>query len=224
MSRVGDRIRNLEDNFTERKLEGANSRDLRRTIVAFANSALEDHPGILYLGMADNGKVQGVTDPDALQKKIRRLCEHDCYPPIKTTSEVIPVEGKQVLAIVVPSSLKRPHFSGPAYIRIGSESLNASEELYEELITSRHSIAGALQAIQYETVTVTVIDKMLGNPQRLISSHTERHDCLIEEVTAHYVRLKNIKTGEYVTESLEGVSISYDDKRSKPMLVIRQIG
>ena len=44
------RLKDHEDNFTERKLEGAKSAELRKTLVAFANSVPEGRLAILFIG------------------------------------------------------------------------------------------------------------------------------------------------------------------------------
>ena|SRR5260370_41689791 len=43
------------DNFTERKPKGAKRDELRRTIVAFANSVSEAQSGVLYIGVLNDG-------------------------------------------------------------------------------------------------------------------------------------------------------------------------
>ncbi len=59
------RLRQPEDNFTERKSEGAASRaELRKTLVAFANSVPEGRTAVLYIGVDDDGTPMGVSNPD----------------------------------------------------------------------------------------------------------------------------------------------------------------
>src|SRR5687768_10287308 len=127
MPTLESRLTAVEDNLTERKLEGAKSSELRRTLVAFANSAADDRPAVLFIGVQNNGTIVGVSNPDAIQKSLRKLAEHDCYPPISIRSEVITSGTRHVVAVEVPLSSKRPHFAGGAYIRRGSESVVASD-------------------------------------------------------------------------------------------------
>jgi Schlafen, AlbA_2 len=86
------RLSNVEDSFTERKLEGARPEELRRTLVAFANSLHEGRTAVLFIGVTENAELKGVRNPDSLQKKIRSLCERDCYPPIKYSCEVLNID------------------------------------------------------------------------------------------------------------------------------------
>ena len=138
------RLNNKEDNFTERKLESARNYEFRKTIVAFANSMPENQTGILFIGVRNDGTVAGVNGADSLQKTIRNICETDCYPPIKHTCAVLVVEGKDVVAAEISHSNQRPHFAGPAFVRVGSESKIATPELYQDLLTSHCSHAGQL--------------------------------------------------------------------------------
>ncbi len=132
------RLNNHEDNFVERKPEGVNASEIRKAIVAFANSVVGDAEGILFIGIHDNGTIQGVKNPNQLQKSVRDQCERACYPPIQFSSQVVQVGDKVIVAITIPVSRNKPHFSGPAYIRRGSESVTATPRLFEELIASRN--------------------------------------------------------------------------------------
>ncbi len=103
--------------------------DVRKTLVAFANSVPDGEEAILFIGVADNGAVAGVDNPDKAQKSFSKTASDWCYPPIKHTSRVIDVDGKHVVALIVQASHNKPHFAGPAFVRTGSESKNASEPL-----------------------------------------------------------------------------------------------
>lgn len=97
--------------------------------------------------------IEGVTSPDSLQKTIGDVARNDCYPSVDYQITVLEVDGKNVLAVEVESSNKRPHFSGPAYVREGSQSKAASSELYEELISSRNEKAGKILQSKGQLVT-----------------------------------------------------------------------
>lgn len=135
LNRIGD----FEDNFTERKPDSANDREIRKTIVAFANSSPEGRTAVLYVGIGNDGEVLGVQSPDSQQKRISRICSEDCYPPIIPVMEVIEKGGRNIVAVILKRSNDRPHFSGPAFIREGSKSIVASRQLFDEMVTSRLS-------------------------------------------------------------------------------------
>ena len=221
MTSVLDRLRSLEDNYTERKLEGVNAADLRRSLVAFANSVPSDRPGILFLGVRDDGDIVGVSNSDALQKTIRRIAENDCYPPIRYACEVVRSTGVDVLAVIVPASTDRPHFAGAAFVRRGSESVAASPEMLDELIASRNSKAGALLRLGSTLLTVIVKGKELGSTKHLDDRrYRARHECRIESVNAHYVRMYDISSSRRVSEPLENITVLYDEERYRPMLIV----
>lgn len=218
-----NRISTFEDNFTERKLEGAKPAELRRTLVAFANSVPDGRTAVLFLGVRNDGTIKGVSNPDQLQKKIREIAEHDCYPKILYSVEAGTISGRTVLAIEVLPSSEKPHFAGPAYIRVGSESVIASKEKYEELIASRHSLAGALLKLKRHVITLEA--PSIGGLAILVnrgdSRYRERYSCRILDCTPHYVRLDNIGSGARISEPLENITLAYDEERHRPMIIVQ---
>lgn len=154
-----DRLVDHEDSFVERKPEGE---DLKRTIVAFANSVPLGREAVIYVGIGNDGKVLGVNNTDSLQKKIHKFCRDQAYPPIQFTTEILRIENKPILAVVIPPSPVKPHFAAPGYIRRGSESIVASPELFNELITSRTAKAAELLRYMHQVVTVFTQKGRLG--------------------------------------------------------------
>jgi predicted HTH transcriptional regulator len=110
-----------EDNFIERKTY-ADSKDWVKTVVAFANSAPHDRHAVLYIGVRDDGSIEEPTNLDIVQKTLRQKLEA-VYPPVVYTTRVLNDGEKQFLTVVMPGSPNRPHFAGPAYVRVGSESV-----------------------------------------------------------------------------------------------------
>lgn len=221
MTHSRDRLASVEDGFTERKLEGVRPAELRRTLVAFANSVPEGRTAILFIGVADDGAVVGVSNADDLQKKIRRMAQEECYPPIALTSEVVVTNGKNVIAVEVPASRSRPHFAGLSYVRQGSESIQATPELFEQLVASRVPKAGAILRLKGQLITVIALGKELGATKRLMDPlYRARHECRVEDCSAQYVRLHDISTQRNVTEPLENITVTYDEERYRPMLMV----
>ena len=124
-----------EDCLLERKLEGG-LKDLVKTLVAFANSIKPGHTAVLLIGENDDGVAQGVTNPDLTQKTIREKTE-SIYPPIVWRSRVYEKDGKSCVRVEVEYSGETPHFGGPAWIRKGSSSEKASDEVFQRLIEFR---------------------------------------------------------------------------------------
>ena len=215
---------NHEDNFIERKPEGVSPSELRQTVCAFANTVPEGSVAVLFIGVHDKtGERLGVANPDQLQKRIRDACQGDCYPPITYTSEVLPPEdGKIVVAVVVPPSDAKPHFAGPAYVRVGSESPKASSQQYEELILSRVDKAREILTHKHEVFSVRGIGYKLGSNKPLHDGgYIEQCECRIEACTGHLVTFNDIGSGRRFSEPLEHVTINYDQEKHRPMLMVR---
>jgi hypothetical protein len=127
-----------EGELIERKQSLPNRGDLRKTLVAFANSVPDGGFAVLFIGVRDKGEICGVQGIDDAQKTIRSTAEQDCYPPIKFTISTIPKDGKEVLAVMIPHSPERPHFTGHSFVRRGSECVSASKEMLDEMIAMRN--------------------------------------------------------------------------------------
>jgi hypothetical protein len=216
------RLANHEDALVERKPETANSGEIRATACGFANTVRPGSTALIFFGVADDGTVHGVTKPDSLQKTIRRQLMVECYPEIQHQSFVIEHSGKSVLAVEIPASTTRPHFTGPAYVRRGSETVLASEQEYERLIASRNTVAGVLARAIGETWIVQAIGKKLGDTKPIQQpGHRESAECRIVEVNAHFVRLHHLASGSNLTEELVRAELSYDEKKHRQMLIVR---
>lgn len=216
-----NRLRNEEDNFVERKPGNTNRREIRKTVVAFANSMPEGRTGVLFIGIRNDGIIEGISTPDKLQKTVREVCEQECYPPIQFSAEVLSTPEGNVLAVVIPESLNKPHFSGPAFVRRGSESVAASPEVFDELVNSRNSKCAAILKLKGQIITATSLQHRLGEAKRMSStSYRERAKCRVEGADTQTVRLKDLDHDRMVSEPLDHVLVSYDEDNHRPMLII----
>lgn len=216
------RLKNHEDNFVERKPEGVKASEIRQSVVALANSVPVGTTAVLFMGIHNDGRIQGVENSDKLQKTVREQCERVCYPPVVFSTAVLDVEGKDVVAVVIPPSQNKPHFSGPAFVRRGSESVAASPELFEELIASRNDKVAAILRMRNAPVSVICIQHKLGSTQQIADSRYRTHsEWVVESCTPHILRLKDIGSDRHVTEPIENVTVSYDEERHRPMLIVR---
>ena len=155
------RLKNFEDHFVERKTSGDDKYDWVKTAVAFANSAPIDFPCVLYIGVKNNGELEEKQiDLDGLQKKFNREMMF-VYPRIPYLPKVLNIDGRQCLAVIVPGSADRPHFAGLSYIRAGSETREASEEQFENLITARNSKTRKILEFKGKRISVFTHDSGL---------------------------------------------------------------
>jgi predicted HTH transcriptional regulator len=150
------RMRNFENHLVERKTV-KDEKDWKKTAVAFANSVAVGVPAVLYIGVRDNGDIETPQQNlDEAQKKFNRQMER-VFPRIAYVPKIINDNGRQVLAVIIPGSGLRPHFAGLSYVRRGSESIEASEHQFAELIAQRNSKAALL--LEYKGKNVTVFIK-----------------------------------------------------------------
>jgi len=216
-----NRLDNAEDNFVERKPGNPKRDDIRKTAVAFANSLPDGRTGVLFIGIRNDGRIEGVPNPDKLQKTVREVCEQDCYPPISFATEVLNTPDRPVLAVVVTSSSNKPHFAGPAYVRRGSESVAASPEVFDALVHSRNSKCAAVLKLKGQVVSVLSLRHKLEVARHVAGSgYREGAECQVLAADAHTVRFQILGSGRMVTEPLEHVKVSYDEEKHRPLLVV----
>jgi hypothetical protein len=217
------RLADHEDQLVERKSEGVKRDELRQTLSAFANTLQPKGIGILFVGVTDrDGVITGVANSDSVQKRIREAAD-ECYPPIRSyESHAFTVDDKTVVAVVISASDERPHFTGPAYVRIGSESVNASAEQFDKLIASRNDKAGAILRMGDVPITVEAIGRRLDSPMPAPGARYQSK-ARIEDCDAHRVRLTvsaDGMPGWAISEPLDRVTISHDERLDRPMLIL----
>jgi len=156
------RLTDLEDGWTERKLQTVGGDEVRKALVALANSLPDGEEALLFIGVADDGTAVGVDNPDNTQKNVRRWADW-CYPAIRHTARVIESSGKHVVAVIVQPDHNRPHFAGPVNVRVGSESTKANEILFDELIASRMNKVRPLLEAMRKGEVVSVVLWNFGN-------------------------------------------------------------
>jgi predicted HTH transcriptional regulator len=117
------RLTNTEDHLTERK--SRTHRDqCTEVMVAFANSAMPDKPGILYVGVNDDGALLHTKAPESWQHDLTAWA-NGCFPELQVIPRTLSKDGKEFLAVVVPLSESRPHFARPAFKREGAKTISA---------------------------------------------------------------------------------------------------
>lgn len=126
-----------EDSLREKKVE-SDLKDLLKTMVAFANSVAPSDTAKIFIGERNDGSVQGVTDTDSIQKTVAEEAER-IYPEIYYRTEVYEREGKHCVRVDIRHNGLAPHFGGPAWVRQGSVTIKATEELYQQMIDQRQA-------------------------------------------------------------------------------------
>lgn len=147
---------------------------------------------------ADDGKTVGVDNPDKVQKTVRQIASW-CYPAISHTSRVLESDGKHVVAVIVRPDHNRPHFAGPAFVRVGSESVKASESEFDALIAIRVSKLRPLLEAKRKGEMVGVSVWHFGNK-------SAPEDCTVVECTPQFV-LFQPKSGGPISADYEQIRL-----------------
>jgi hypothetical protein len=211
------RMRNFEDHLVERKVS-KDEKDWKKTAVAFANSAPVGLPAVLYIGVRNNGEIE-TPQPnlDELQKRFNQKMQR-VYPRISYVPKIINENGRQALAVIIPGSEVRPHFAGLSYVRRGSESIEASEEQFAELIAQRNSKAAHI--LRWKDKQVTVINQLpsgYGISESMWSGNTIIKDC-----NQFYVTLQTGVGTKPSSFSLSRIKINFDNERNRLLIEIKR--
>lgn len=214
------RLRNTEDAFVERKLF-SDSRDWLKTAVAFANSTPVGYPAVLFIGVKNDGSPEGKTEnTEAVMKSFGKKVGK-AYPEIYYLPRTLAVSGKEVLAIIIPGSADRPHFAGPSYVRVGSESREASEGQFNSLLASRNSKAG--EVLKWRDKLITLDHMSTGDQTHVFGPVTSSERLFVTGCNQFYVTLENKTAGYRKSIPLGRLDISYDEKNDCLRLEMRPL-
>lgn len=120
----------MEGKTTEFKREYVE--DIKYTAVAFANT----DGGKIYIGINDDGSVQGVGDADAVMLRVTNMIRDAIRPDVTMFTEcgVETIDGKPVVILTVQRGTARPYYLAGkgirpegVYLRQGASSVPASE-------------------------------------------------------------------------------------------------
>jgi hypothetical protein len=209
-----------EDYLLERKLE-SDLKDLLRTLVAFANSVRPDHVATILIGERDDGSVQGVTNPDEIQKTVRKECAK-IYPDIVWKSEVYEKDGKPCVRVEIEFSGDTPHFAGPAWVRRGSETVRASEEVFQRLIEIRSAKVRELAKWEGNRVTVVGDEGSVDFRERSLVGHPRwrgQSPAVLKSVNAFWATFQ--VEGRDRSEPLDKLLLSWDDSANCLKVLVR---
>ena len=211
------KLADTEDSFVERKTF-SDSSDWLKTAVAFANSCPVGYPGVLFIGVLNDGTPH---DPkqrpnlETLQKSFSdRL--NEAWPPIYSLSRILRKDGLEFLAVLIPGSSARPHFAGPSYVRVGPETKKASESQYSEMLAQRQ--AKSFEILQWKGKLVTVEQVLVGRSGRY------DHAATVVDCNQFYVTLSSGDPPKPNSISLRRVAISFDHLGSRLKLEVRERG
>lgn len=210
------RLTNTEDSTVERKT-ASDYRDCLKTAVGFSNSLPVDDPGIIFVGVGNDGTPQNNLNLDSLQRDVSKELAK-IYPPILPQMKVMKdSSGKEFLAVIVRGSGNRPHFAGPSYVRDGSQTVEASEEQFDRMIAERNSKAREMLKWRGKTVT-------LWSPDSSKSRHPgggSRGTLIVVDCNQFYVTTQSSKSDTKQSFSLADIDLGFDYQNSRLELRLR---
>ncbi len=214
-----------EDNLVERKVN-PNAKDMIRTIVAFANSVMPGRTAKFYIGERDDGTADGVDNPDRTQMAVREACDK-IYPPITNTcrSRVYEKDRKPCVCVEIVYDGDTPHFAGKAFVRRGSQTKEASDEVFQKLIELRLNKVRELAKWIDKGVTFE-IDRRVRSANLGVTyekffrrSHSQNKATLLE-VNSFWVKLHLYSLNTNHSVPLENTTLNWDDDNNCLKLII----
>jgi predicted HTH transcriptional regulator len=198
----------VEDTTVERKTFSDNRKWIK-AVVAFSNALEVDQPGVLFVGVHDDGKIQDQpVNFEELQKRISGELSN-IYPPVYPTILVREKSGKKFIAVIVYGSPDRPHFAGKSYVRDGTQTKEASEAQIQEFISKRSSKAATILKWKNKEVSVQRL-----NPEEIhfkagrVSTTTTQ---ILHECNQHWLTLRDIGSSPALSSiSLRQIELNYD--------------
>ena len=138
-----------ESNWLERKKSftaGTVREKISATVCAFANALADnERPGVLLIGVADDGEVIGIPDTDDVKTGIDEIKSDGRIQPLPSivTRSVQTVDGKHVMVIIVqPASLPPVRFKGQIFVRMSASTRDGNQEDERILNERRRHRAG----------------------------------------------------------------------------------
>ncbi|MCL2323175.1 MAG: putative DNA binding domain-containing protein [Oscillospiraceae bacterium] len=137
--------------------------DIKKEIIAFANTS----GGTIYIGVADNGDVIGLSDANFDLMNINNMIRDGIKPDITlfVQSKIEQIDNKNIIIIDVQSGTNRPYYlSGKGirpegvYIRHGTSSVPANDTAIRKMIRetdgeSYEKLRSTEQNLTFETIT-----------------------------------------------------------------------
>ena len=148
-------LNDIESDRVERTISTTNTDKFGQAICAFAND-LPDYrlSGYLFLGVKDDGEVQGLDVTDELLKNVAAIRTDGNIQPEKVSME----EGDIVMVRVEPSVFPPVKYKGRIWIRIGPRKGVANEDDERVLLEKRRTNVTAFDASPCLNATIDDVD------------------------------------------------------------------
>jgi len=123
-----DELLTAEESETLERKQSLDTEGLCKSMIAFANDMYGRGCGWVIVGQAPDKSIAGLrVGDDEAQRIISDIARNRCTPAIPVSVECLQKEGKRLAIIEVRASPARPHFSGKAWVRMGSTTRQATD-------------------------------------------------------------------------------------------------
>ena len=126
----------MESDRVERKESASDSTKIQETICAFANDMPgHNQPGVLFVGVKDNGTCNNLTIDDRLLLTLSQLRSTGNILPLPSMTVIKKtINGCDVAVVIVePSTLPPVRYKGRTWIRVGPQRATATVEQERQL-------------------------------------------------------------------------------------------
>jgi len=185
-------------------------------MVAFANSAQPNKPGILYVGVNNDGEILQPKAPESWQHEITAW-GNGCFPELPVIPRTLTKDSKEFLAVVVPLSEARPHFARPAFKRQGAKTIPVSQQEIDEWIAFRNSKVRFILEKKGEIVLIQQRRSATISPASSLNGEHTVLDC-----KSHFVTLKKTVTGGVFTHPLITIELKMNDVKPGQLMLLMQ--
>lgn len=147
---------NIENGKIEFKRELADS--IEKDVVSFLNT----HGGEIYIGIANDGTVFGVDDPDAVQLALSDRIKNNIRPETLGLFDIHTEEREEkiVVRLFISSGPDKPYYiakygrsSKGCFIRIGSSAVPMTDKMIDEMYSSRIHTSISIMASSRQNLT-----------------------------------------------------------------------
>ena len=135
--------------------------DIKKEIIAFANS----DGGTIYIGVADNGEVTGISAPAETILQVNNMIRDSIKPDLTMFTDCAEVieNGKSIIAVTVQRGTERPYYIAGkgirpegVYVRHGEASVPATDTAIRRMIRetdgeSYEELRSLTQELTFET-------------------------------------------------------------------------
>lgn len=177
-----------ETNRIEFKQELNPNVDIEKEVVAFLNY---HEGGYIFIGVDNEGKIRGVSDPDGDMLKLKDRIKNNVMPSCMGLFDVLAEkrENKEIIKITIASGPEKPYFKKKygmsekgCFIRIGTAAEPMPQKMIDELfakrirnslgriVSNKQDLKFEQLRIYYETVGLSLNEKFASNLELLIDS------------------------------------------------------